>query len=358
MLRYILIRVLYFIPTLLGISLVVFFLSKNTPGDPVDKFMDEDLDTFESFESRQKRRAAIVKDLKLDRPNFYFGIKKDRNGTYPILPKLQWHGLNNQYHNWFFGFLKGNFGNSYFDRQPVTDRIWSSLKWTLLINLVSIFLAYAIAIPLGVFSAGKEGSMFDKITGLILYALYAVPAFWIATLLITFLASTDWLYWFPAGGVGNLDNGFSNWQIFKNTVWHLTLPIFCVTYIALTFITRQVRASMIDVLSQDYIKTAYVKGLNKNEVLWKHGFRNSLFPLLTMFANILPATIGGSVIIEIIFSIPGMGRLAYDGLLQQDWPMVFTITMLGALLSLIGNLIADISYTIADPRVSFSKQSK
>ena len=358
MLRYILLRILYFIPTLIGISLVIFLLSKNTPGDPIEKFMDEDLDSFESFESRQKRRSAIIKDLKLDQPVFYFGINKKQDGSYPIFPQIKWHGTKNQYHNWFFGFLKGDFGNSYFDRQPVTDRIWSALHWTLLINLVSILLAYLIAIPLGVFSAGKVGSKFDKTTSLILYVLYAIPAFWLATLLIMFFASSDWLYWFPAGGVGSLDENFSTWQSFKNITWHLTLPIFCVTYVALTFITKQVRASMIDTLNQDYIKTAYVKGLSKTEVLWKHGFRNSLFPLLTMFANILPATIGGSVIIEIIFSIPGMGRLAYEGLFQQDWPLVFTITMLGAILSLIGNLLADISYTIADPRVSFSKRIK
>lgn len=341
---------------MIGISLVVFLLSSNTPGDPIEKFMIEDLDSFESFESRQKRRSEILKDLKLDQPVFYFGLNKNEDGSYPIFPNLKWNGLKNQYHSWFFGFLKGDFGNSYFDRQPVTNRIWSALQWTFLINILSILLAYLIAIPIGVFSANKVGSRFDKVTGFILYIIYAIPAFWLATLLIMFFASSDWLYWFPAGGVRSLDDGFPFWQRFRDVSWHLVLPIFCITYVALTFIARQVRASMIDNLNQDYIKTAYAKGLDKNVVLWKHGFRNSLFPLLTMFANILPATIGGSVIIEIIFSIPGMGRLAYEGLFQQDWPLVFTITMLGAILSLIGNLIADISYTLADPRVSFSKR--
>ncbi len=337
--------------------MLVFFLSKHTPGDPLDKFVDEDLSINESYDDKQSRRLLIAKDLGLDKPVFYFEFRKNEQNNYPIIPKIKWNGFNNQYHRWFTNFILGDFGKSYFDRLPIRSRISSPLKWTLLINLISILLAYLISIPLGVYSADRKGALWEKSTNLFLYFLYSIPGFWLATLLITFLASQDFLQLFPAGGISSFSRDASFISKFLNVSWHLALPIFCTTYVAFAFITKQVKASMLNSLNADYIKTAKVKGLSKNKVLWKHGLRNSLFPLITLFSYVFPATIAGSVIIEIIFSIPGMGRLAYEGLLQQDWPLVYTIAMMGAILTLIGNLISDIIYACADPRVQLNNQN-
>ncbi len=276
---------------------------------------------------------------------FHFGL---------LLPKIMWHGKDNQYHHWIKNFVKGDFGLSDFDRRPVKTRIWSALKWTMIINIVSICLAYLISIPLGVHSAYKAGSRFDKNVSWISMMLYALPSFWVATMMITFFASSEWLHLFPSGGLGQgSTNAFLSRMV--EVAYHLVLPIFCVTYLALAFIIRQVRGAMHNTLEKDFIKTAKAKGLLDKQVLWKHGFKNSLFPLITLFSNILPATIAGSVVIEIIFSIPGMGRLAFNGILQQDWNLVFTIMMLATLLTLMGTLLADVLYTKVDPRISLTK---
>jgi len=271
-----------------------------------------------------------------------------------LIPKLMWHGFDNQYHKWLSNFITGNFGVSLYDRRPVQSRIWGALGWTLLINILSIFFAFVISIPLGVYSAQRPGSKFDYFVSLSSMMLYALPIFWIATLSITFFASNEWLHWFPSGGLGRgQTTGFAK---FLDIIYHLILPIFCVTYVALAFIIRQVRGAMQDTMNKDFIKTAKAKGLDREQIIWKHGFRNSLTPLITMFSSILPATIAGSVVVEIIFSIPGMGRLAFDAILQQDWNVVFTILLLGTFLTLLGNLLADLLYVKVDPRILHTKE--
>jgi len=272
-----------------------------------------------------------------------------------LIPKIIWHGTNNQYHNWFSNFVKGDFGLSTFDRRPVKTRIWAAIGWTLLINISSIFLAFIISIPLGVYSALPSRYLLDKLVSTLSMMLYALPVFWVATLAITFFASNDWFHWFPSGGLGRGNNGGIG--RFFEIMYHLILPIICVTYVALAFIIRQVRGAMVDTLDKEFIKTAKAKGLEEKNIVWRHGFRNSLIPLITMFSAIFPATIAGSLVVEIIFSIPGMGRLAYDGILQQDWNVVFTIMLLGTCLTLIGNLIADLIYAKIDPRIVLTKES-
>jgi len=272
-----------------------------------------------------------------------------------LIPKFIWHGADNQYHKWFSNFISGDFGISLYDRRPVKSRIWGALGWTLLINIISILLAFIISIPLGVYSAERSGSKFDHFISLSSMMLYALPIFWVATLSITFFASNEWLHWFPSGGLGRGQTaGFAK---FLEIIYHLILPIFCVTYVALAFIIRQVRGAMRDTMDKDFIKTAKAKGLERKQIIWKHGFRNSLTPLITMFSSILPATIAGSVVVEIIFSIPGMGRLAFDAILQQDWNVVFTILLLGTFLTLVGNLLADLLYVKVDPRILLTKES-
>jgi len=303
-------------------------------------------DNYESISQLQNNILSNIQSLAEGKAEgFHFGL---------LIPKIMWHGSNNQYHKWVSNFIRGDFGISDFDRRPVKTRIWEALAWTLLINIVSILLAYLISIPLGVYSAYRSGSRFDRNVSWISMMLYALPSFWVATLAITFFASYDWLYWFPSGGLGR--GGQDSFVArFLEVAYHLILPVFCVTYLALAFIIRQVRGAMSQTLEQDFIKTAKAKGLPSGQIIWQHGFKNSLLPLITLFSNILPATIAGSVVVEIIFSIPGMGRLAFNGILQQDWNLVFTIMMLATLLTLISTLLADILYTKVDPRISLSK---
>ena len=274
------------------------------------------------------------------------------------VPTFRWYGLNNQYHHWISNFFSGDFGKSFYTKEAVSTSIWGAAKWTVLINLLSIFFVYLLSIPLGVKAATKKGTWFDKISSTLLFLLYSVPTFWLATLLVVFITTPEFgMDWFPTGGLGDLDDSAPFWNRFWDTTLHLVLPVFCVSYGSFAYISRQVRGSLLTELNQDYVRTARAKGLKDQSVIWKHGFRNSLFPLITLLASILPATIAGSVIIEIIFSIPGMGRLAYNAILQGDWPIVYAVIMLTAILTLVGNLIADMLYALADPRVSFTQKS-
>ena len=276
------------------------------------------------------------------------------------MPAFRWYGFDNQYHHWFTSFLSGDFGTSFQDGRKVTTKIKSALSWTLLLNLIAILLAYLISIPLGVFSAANRNSTFDKISTLITFLLFSLPSFWIATILVVFFTTPEYGNWtniFPSIGLGKNYGVQSGWTNFWDVAAHMILPVFCMTYAALAFISRQVRGGMLDVLQQDFIRTAKAKGVAKKQVVWKHAFRNSLFPIITMFAAVFPATLAGSIVIEVIFNIPGMGRLAYRSILAEDWPIVFSVLMLGAILTIIGNLVADVLYAAADPRVTFAEKN-
>ncbi|MBK6611974.1 MAG: ABC transporter permease [Sphingobacteriales bacterium] len=276
-------------------------------------------------------------------------------------PALHWYGLNNQYHKWISAFFVGDFGTSYMDSRPVASKIWDALRWTLLINVISILLAYLIAIPIGVTTAIKKDTAYDRIVTTSLFMLYSLPNFWIGTMLIVFLTTAEYspfLDWFPTGGITDLPKSTPFFTRFADILYHLILPIFCVTYGSFAFISRQMRGGMLTVIRQDYIRTAYAKGLEQKAITWKHAFRNSLFPIITLFAYIFPAAIAGAVTIEVIYSIPGMGKLAIDSISARDWPVVFTILMFAAILTMIGNLVADILYAFADPRVSYGGKGK
>ncbi|HTB05676.1 MAG TPA: ABC transporter permease [Bacteroidia bacterium] len=273
------------------------------------------------------------------------------------IPTLHWYGFRNQYHHWLVSFLRGDFGISYQDMRPVRPIVWEAMKWTMGISLISILLAYFIAIPLGVEAAVNKGSRKEKATTTGLFILYSLPNFWIATLLIIFFCGGDWFSWFPAPGAAPIPNDAPLSYHITQGIYRLILPLFCWTYTALAFISRQMRGGMLAVIGQDYIRTAKAKGLSERTVIWKHALRNSLLPIITLFANVFPLVISGSVVIEQIFSIPGMGQISYNALVANDYPVVFANTMFAAILTLLGTLIADILYALVDPRISFAKQA-
>lgn len=270
-----------------------------------------------------------------------------------MVPAFIWYGTNNQYHRWFSNFIQGEFGKSYVDKRPIADKIGDYIYWTVILTLISIFLTYIIAVPLGVFSARKKDTTADSVVTTILFILYSLPSFWVATLLITFLCQPDYLDWFPPYGIGEVSANTGFFEALGIRAYHMVLPLICWTYSSLAFLSRQMRGGMLSVLRADYIRTARAKGLAENKVIWKHAFRNSLLPIITLFANIFPLMIAGSIVIELIFTIPGMGRLLFEAIKYPDHPMVFTIVMLAAFLTMIGYLVADILYAVVDPRITY-----
>ncbi len=274
------------------------------------------------------------------------------------VPTIRWYGTQNQYHRWLVNLLRGDLGISYQDKRPISAKLGDAVRWSLIINLISTFLAYLIAVPLGVFGAVKRGSWQDQAVSIGLFMLYSLPSFWVATMAIMFLGGGDYLDLFPPGGVQSTEHT-PDWPLHKRLLdwsYHLILPVLVYTYGSLAFLSRQMRSSLLEVLGQDYIRTARAKGLAPKLVIWKHAFRNSLIPIITLFASIFPSMISGSVILESIFSIPGMGFLSYGAMIARDYPVIIAVFTIGAILTLIGILVADILYAAVDPRISYTKK--
>ena len=279
------------------------------------------------------------------------------------IPNINFYGTKNQYHLWLFGngkerkgLLRGDFGISYIDSQPIQDKIWQKVGISFSLSLISIFLAYLISIPIGIYSAYKKDSVADKGMSLILFILYSMPSFFVGTLLLLQFANPDNLSWFPVSGIQDptlFNPEWSIWQKIKHRLPFLILPIITYTYGSFAFLSRIMRVGMIDIVTQDYIRTARAKGLGESKVILKHALRNSLLPVITVFAAIFPMAIGGSIIIEVIFSIPGMGVEVFNSILNYDYPMIITVFTLSGFLTMIGYLVSDILYAVVDPRISY-----
>jgi len=280
-----------------------------------------------------------------------------------FIPTIQWYGINNQYHLWLFGngnerkgVLRGDFGISYIDGQQISTKIWDKLWISFALALISILIAYLVSIPIGIYSAYKKDSLTDKGMSLILFILYSMPSFFVGILLLLAFANPDNLSWFPVSGIQDASTFDPEWSIWKKTQHrfpYLILPIITYTYGSFAFLSRIMRIGMIDIVSQDYIRTARAKGLNEKKVILKHALRNSLLPIITVFAAIFPMSVGGSVIIEVIFSIPGMGSEIYNAILNYDYPMIITFFTLVGFLTMIGYLVSDLLYALVDPRISY-----
>jgi len=269
-----------------------------------------------------------------------------------LLPALHLHGTDNQYHHWISKLLSGDLGVSLNDRRPVGKKIGRALKWTALLNGLAILLVYLISIPTGLYMAGYRGGKFDRVTTVGLFLLFGIPSFWVATLLTNFFTTPAFgMDYFPSMGFGDLPEGASVWQIIRIRAAHLFLPVLCLAYPSWAYVSRHLRRSAVHELGQAYIKTARLKGLSRSAILWRHVLRNASFPIITLLASIFPALLAGSVLIERIFNLPGMGQLLYDAALTRDWPVVIIVVLLNGLLTAAGLLLADLAYAFADPRV-------
>lgn len=283
--------------------------------------------------------------------------RPDRGRLYQ--PDFDWKGLDNQYHNWLVGMLKGDFGISYQDGRLVRNKIRDGLRWTLWLNIIAVLLSFGMAIPIGVWSAQRVGGRFDRITSVLLFMLYSLPVLWIATLLQVFFTTPEYgMDLFPTAGLSELPSSAPFFERLLDQAAHVFLPVLCLTYGSLAFISRQMRGGMLQVLDQDYIRTARAKGLSERVVIWRHAFRNALFPIITLIGAVFPSILAGSVVIEVIFGIPGMGKLTVDAIFARDWPVVFAVLMMASVLTVAGLLVSDILYAWADPRVRFQKVKK
>ena len=333
MLKYLIKRVLWMIPLLIGISLISFFIMHLAPGDITSN--EAAFNPKTSEESRQKLRELY----NLDKPVIV------------------------QYGLWLKRMATLDFGNSFASHQkPVfwqkTDKdgnvtkgmIQEALPITLMINILGLIITLSLAIPLGIIAARKYGFWQDKSITLFNFIGFSIPGFWLSLLLMYWLGVVN--NWLPISGLHSINyESLDTWGKIKDSLSHLVLPVIIPSVTGLAGITLFVKNGMLDVFHQDYITTARAKGLSEHKVVYTHALRNALLPLITIVGLSIPGLIGGSVIAETIFAIPGMGKLFFDAVTARDFPVVMGILTIGSALTLIGNLIADVAYAWADPRV-------
>jgi len=322
MLNYTLRRLAYLFPTLLGITIITFFVISLAPGDPVDVIQGGSMTARISPEAYE----AMQKLYGLDKP------------------------IHMRYVTWLKRLITLDFGNSFVDHRPVTLKIREALPATLVLNIISLVLALLISIPLGLYAAVRQNSRFDRLGGTFLYMLYSLPEFWVALLLIMLFGVK--LNILPFIGIQSLEE-----MGFMERVWdrmlHLVLPVVSLTYGSLAFLSRFVRGSTLEVIRQDYVRTARAKGLDDSAVVYRHVFKNTLIPVVTLLGILLPTLISGSVILEYIFSWPGIGSLFFDSVFSRDYPTIMGLSFITAVMVLLSTLLADLLYAWVNPRISY-----
>jgi peptide/nickel transport system permease protein len=321
---YLLRRVLLMIPTFVGITLLTFGVMQLAPGDPFALRAD----ALDAGTPNAEAVEALRRAHGYDRP------------------------LWEQYARWVGRVVTFDFGRSLQDGRPVTERMAEALPRTILLATLALLLSYLIAVPLGTVAAVKRDSLLDRVITFALFLLYSLPAFWVALLLLLYLAGGRGVVWFPLQGLtspGFEALGFGG--KLADLAWHLVLPVGVLTYGSLALISRHVRSGLLEIVREDFIRTARAKGLDERTVVLRHALRNSLLPVVTLFGLMLPQVLGGSVIVEQIFGIPGMGQLAFEAILHRDYPTVMGITTLVAILTMLSMLATDLAYAAIDPRV-------
>ncbi|MBM4286942.1 MAG: ABC transporter permease [Deltaproteobacteria bacterium] len=321
MLHHLINRLLLLIPMLLGITLISFSVIHLAPGSPTD--LQTMMNPKVSLEAQKRLRELYG----LDKP------------------------LHVQYLNWLTRVVRLDLGRSFApDGRPVWDKIKERLPVTISINLLAMLLILAVAIPIGVIAATHPHSWFDRGTTLFVFLGFAMPGFWLALLVMMFFGV--YLDWLPLSGLTSLFfERLSFWEKVQDLARHLVLPVLVSAFGGLAGMSRYMRGNMLEVIRQDYVTTARAKGLPERTVIFKHAMRNALLPVVTILGLSVPGLIGGSVIFESIFAIPGMGQLFYSAVMSRDYPLVMGALVIGAVLTLIGNLLADISYALVDPRL-------
>jgi peptide/nickel transport system permease protein len=332
--RFLLKRLLLMVPTLLGVTLVCFLILRIANADPVSQASDLGLN------DRQISREALEhlrRLYSLDQP---------------------WYV---QYWRLLRRLVTLDLGNRWQDGRAIKEVIGEALPITLLLSFTSLTFSYLIAIPLGVFSAARRGTRLDAAATLVLFLLYSLPSFWVGTMLLVFLGSGRFVRcpWIEGGGCFPLQG----WQAFGDGArtsflshcldvwWHVTLPVVTLTYGSLASLSRYMRSGMLDTMKQDFIRTAWAKGLSEGRVLFVHALRNGIIPIITLLGLTLPYLISGSVVVEQIFGIRGMGLVALEAIRLPDYPLVITVVAFTSVVTMVGILISDVVYALVDPRI-------
>lgn len=315
--QYIIRRLLQMIPTLIGISIIVFAISSMVPGD------------FITAKNNPNMTAE-----KADQLRHIYGLDK---------PEYQ------RYFIWAGNMLQGNMGDSLQHKQPVTQVINTYVWNSFIIALATLILSWVIAVFTGVFSAKFQYSFFDRIVTLLVFLCMSLPSFFIGLLLIKLFA-LDWKI-FPVSGMTTAGHNDAGWAYIKDVAKHMFLPTLVLTMLSTGSLTRYFRAGMLEVIRQDYIRTARAKGLKEVTVIFKHALRNALLPAITLLGFELPALFGGAMILEKVFVWPGIGQVYLESINMRDYPFMLGFTIFLSVLTLLGNLLADVLYGIADPRI-------
>lgn len=331
--RYTLKRFALMIPTFIGIITITFFLTKLRPDALTTASMGPDgMKETTGLDDFQKKMRE------------YYGLDQP---------------LYVQYGRLWKNILTFDFSESRIDHRPVREKIIEALPITLFFNVVTVLIVYSISIPLGIFMAVHDRTRREKILATVLYALYALPGFWVALMLLKYFGSAEHLDLFPLSGLVSSHFGSLNWwQKAADFLWHLVLPLTVMVYGSFAFLGRYMKASLIEALKSDYVRTARAKGLSDKNIIYVHALRNSLIPLVTLLGGLLPSLIGGSVILERIFSIPGMGKLAYDSFYANDDTVIIAIVSFSSVLTMIGIFLSDIAYMFVDPRIRYGMENQ
>jgi len=322
MTNYLIRRIIGLIPVLIGITVLSFGVMHLAPGKPTDVVTD--LNVKVSLEARE-------------RLNQLYGL----NDPLPV-----------QYGRWIRRLARGDFGTSFHDGRPVAAKITERIPITLGLNLCALLVTLAVAIPVGIATAARAGSRLDRWTTTLLLIGFSAPTFWLALLALGFFGVE--LRWVPVSGLhALLADRWPVWRQWLDLGHHVILPVLILALGDLAVYARYLRGSLVEVLRQDYIRTARAHGLPPRRILYHHALRNALLPLITLLGFALPGLLGGSVILESVFGIPGLGRLFYDAVMGRDYPVIMGMVVLGAVLTLAGNLLADLAYAAADPRIRY-----
>jgi peptide/nickel transport system permease protein len=317
-------RLLISVPLLLGILCISFVMLKLAPGEPT--IIQQDLEARASGAQRETLRQLYG----LDKPIYV------------------------QFGRWLWRVVRLDFGRSYMpDGRLVMDKVRERIPITLGLNVLELLIIIVAAVPLGILSATRQYSLFDKGMTLFVFVGFATPDFWLALLLMILFGVQ--LGWLPISGLRSLNFEYlSFWAQVWDVLSHLILPVLVAAFGGLAYLSRLMRGSLLEVIRQDYIRTARAKGLRERDVIHKHAVRNAVIPVVTLLGLMVPGLLGGSVFIETVFSIPGMGQLFVQSAFSRDEPVLMALIVIGASLSLLGNILADISYGLVDPRIRVS----
>ncbi len=331
MVKYVIKRILLSVLILLGVSMILYFLVRMMPMDYLETKLAASMGSSGNDTSFEERLLEMKK---------YYGMEDE-----------SFWGICKGYWTWLTQFLSGNFGNSWkYAQRPVQDVIFENMGVSFGIAFVSLILQLVIAIPLGIKCACNQYGKLDYFATVLTMIGISFPTFFLGSIMIKYLAVD--LGWFDVGGLNsNLPTTATDWERFTDMLWHLVLPMVLLTVLSIGSWLRFTRTNTLEVLNADYIRTARAKGLSERSVVYKHVFRNTLIPLVTLLAGTLPSLFGGAMITETVFDLPGIGNIAYKAMLEGDIPFIMGYNMFIAALTVIGILLTDIMYAVVDPRV-------